>query len=80
MRAAQYRTLAAQALHADPHTILWHVSLTAGWSAIHTRGIQDGGAYIWPDPRLSAAGRDMLRIKQKREQFRLGLWRPKVDL
>lgn len=65
---------------ADPDTLLWRISLVRGWSAIHASGILNGEAFIWPDPRLSAGGRAMLRALELQEKYRRGEWRPEVDL
>jgi len=81
VRSAQYYALLARAL---PGTCLrdlqWTVSLVLGWSLIHAAGILHGECYIWPDPRLSTAGRALLRVQRLRQDFRSGAWRPEVDL
>lgn len=50
-----------------------------GWSAIHGAGILDGQVFIWPDARLSKAGRQMLAVQSLRDRFRAGTWRPVVE-
>lgn len=81
MRSAQYYALLARAIPGTPlYDLRWHVSLLEGWSLIHAAGILHGEAFIWPDPRLSAAGRAMLRVQEMREKFRRGEWQPEVDL
>lgn len=81
MAGAQYEVLLARAFPgADPDRLLWHISRVRGWSVIHASGILNGEAFIWADPRLSAAGRAMLRVQDLQEKYRRGEWRPEVDL
>lgn len=81
MPEAQYYALLARALPgATWRELRWSVSRVWGWSLIHAAGILDGTAYIWPDPRLSSAGREMLRVQALQDSFARGEWRPQVDL
>ena len=59
-RWAWYDTSLAQALPGQP---LENISLVRGYSAIHAHAPMQGHAMIWPDPRLSKAGRHMLRVQ-----------------
>jgi hypothetical protein len=78
---AQYYALLARALPgATLQELQWEVSLVRAWSLIHAAGLLAGEAFIWPDPRLSTAGRAMLRVQQLREAVRRGDWMPEVDL
>jgi len=43
-------------------------------------GLLHGESYIWPDPRLSSSGREMLRIQSLRESYQRGEWKPDLDL
>lgn len=58
----------------------WEVSLVEAWSMILASGLLHGESYIWPDPRLSTGGREMLRIQALRESYQRGEWRPDLDL
>jgi hypothetical protein len=58
----------------------WSISLTEGWSMIHAAGLLHGETHVWPDPRLSPAGRQLLRVQRLRAQVQAGQWRPQVDL
>lgn len=60
--------------------MMWEIDLIEAESMIHSSGILDGQAYIWPDANLSAAGRSMLRVQKLREAFRNGTWKPTIDL
>lgn len=56
-----YDTSLAQALPGENRE---EVSLVRGYAAIHAHAVMQGHAMIWPDPRLSKAGRHMLRVQQ----------------
>jgi hypothetical protein len=60
--------------------MIWEISLVEGWAMIHAGGLLHGESFIWPDPRLSTAGRIMLRVHQLRDAVRKGVWMPEVDL
>jgi hypothetical protein len=66
---AQYEALLARALPGTPFAeLLWgDISLAQGWALIHAAGILHGEVYIWPDPRLSAIGRTLLRARELRK-------------
>lgn len=79
--AAQYYALLARALPgATVHELQWQVSLVRGWSLIHAAGLLAGEAFIWPDPRLSTAGRALLKVRELRAAVQRGEWAPEVDL
>lgn len=42
----------------------WHISLVRGYARIHAAALLHGEPQIWPDPRLSAVGRDLLRVRE----------------
>jgi len=58
----------------------WHISLVEGWGMILAGGLLHGEAYIWPDPRLSTAGRKLLAAEEKRQAWQRGEWQPQIDL
>jgi hypothetical protein len=58
----------------------WDISLTEAWGMIHASGLLHGETYIWPDARLSTAGRTLLRVQDIRQQIAQGDWKPEIDL
>lgn len=60
--------------------MMWEIPLAEGWSMIHAAGLLHGEAYIWPDARLSAAGRKLIAAQELREQFARGLRTVEVEI
>lgn len=58
-RWAWYDTALAQAIPGENRE---EISLVRGHAAILAHATMQGHAMIWPDPRLSKAGRHMLRV------------------
>jgi hypothetical protein len=79
---AQYYALLSRAFNGGVtrYEMMWEISLVEAQSMFHAAGLLEGESYLWPDPRLSKSGREMLRIREMREQFRQGLWQPEIDL
>jgi hypothetical protein len=55
-----------QACGTNEDDAMWSVPLARGWAKIHARRLLDGHDQIWPDPRLSDAGRLMLSVRRRR--------------
>lgn len=62
------------------YQMMWEIDLTEGHSMIHAAGILHGEAWIWPDARLSRAGRKLLRLREIRDQIQRGEWQANIDL
>lgn len=54
--------------------------MVEGWAMILAGGILEGEAYIWPDARLSKAGRKILKLQKLSHKVKTGEWKPRVDL
>lgn len=60
-RWSWYDTSLAQALPGEDRE---EISLVRGHAAILAHSVMQGHSQIWPDPRLSKAGRHMLRVQE----------------
>lgn len=82
MPEEQYYALLARAAQGSltRHEMKWHLSLAEGWAAIHAGGLLHGEAFIWPDARLSGAGRKLIAAQELRDKIRQGLWQPQIEL
>jgi hypothetical protein len=47
---------------------------------IHASGLLHGEAFIWPDARLSAAGRKLIAAQELRDQFARGQRKVEVEI
>jgi hypothetical protein len=50
----------------------WQVSLVRGHARIHAQALLRGEPQIWPDPRLSAIGRHLMKVGQMVREIREG--------
>lgn len=82
MREAQYYAELARAYQGSVtrHEMRWEIDLTEGYSLIHAAGILAGEAWIWPDARLSKAGRTLIRLREAAREVRAGSWHEQIDL
>lgn len=72
MAGAEYYALLSRAYPGGVtrDEMMWEISLTEAHAMMLASGILQGGAYVWPDPRLSTSGRQMLRVQAKLERWR----------
>lgn len=60
--------------------MMWEIPLAEGWAMIHASGLLHGEAYVWPDARLSAAGRKLIAAHELREQFASGARKIEIEI
>lgn len=56
--------------NASQHELDWGISLVRGYARIHAASILHEEPVIWPDPRLSEAGRHMLQVRDLAHKIR----------
>jgi hypothetical protein len=66
---AQYYARLSRAVRLSRFEMMWEVSHVEGWHFILAGGILEGGCYMWPDPMLSEAGRQALRLRDLRDEI-----------
>lgn len=82
MSEAQFYALLTRAYHGavTRHEMMWQISLVEAWSMILASGLLHGEAYIWPDARLSEAGRKLLTASTLKARWQSGQWKPDIEL
>ncbi len=68
MTEAQYYALLSRATRPTRYEMHWEISLVEAWNEILASNILHGESFMWPDPMLSEAGREMLAVKELRDQ------------
>lgn len=58
----------------------WQISLVEAWGMILASGLLHGEAYIWPDARLSTAGRKLIAAAEMKQKWQSGEWKPQIEL
>lgn len=54
--------------------------MVEAWGMILASGLLHGEAYIWPDARLSSAGRKLIAARELREKWQRGGWVPQIEI
>lgn len=82
MRSADFYALLSRAYPGGVtrDEMRWEISLTEAYGMILASGILHGGAFVWPDPRLSRSGRQMLKLRDKLERWKTEGFASMIDL